>query len=96
MPADTTKIGRIAFREIRDEMRAYYAMPDTMKEALLLGTMKRALLGRPERFEAWRLLLRDIVGDIIEAAAGQRPPWPNPPMPAPEHERGKAPWKGDA
>jgi hypothetical protein len=90
-------IGRLAFREVRDEVRAYYANVDTMKGAILLATMKVGILRADSgRFNRWREILQDAVGDIIEQAVGKRPVWPDPPVAAPEHERGREPWKGDA
>lgn len=83
------QVGRVAFRQEGDFWNAYYAMPDTMDGALLLGSfhMKFAT-SRPERKEAFITLMRAAVGDIIEEKFGTRPMWPDPPSPAPEHERG--------
>jgi hypothetical protein len=91
-----TQIGRLAVREIRDEVRFFYAMPDTMKGALLLGTVKASILRRePLRFEVLLALFRGAVADFIEDASGQRPTL-NEPEIAPAHERGVEPWRGDA
>lgn len=90
------QIGRLAIREVRDEVRFYYAMPDTMKGALLLASVKAAILRRDrQRFTAMMYLMRSAVADMIEDATGARPSF-NSPQPAPEHERGQEPWKGDA
>ena len=32
-------------------------------------------------------MMRDIVSDVLDEVVGVRPAWPNPPYPAPEHER---------
>jgi hypothetical protein len=92
-----TQIGRLAIREIKDEVRFYYAMPDTMKGALLLGTIRATLLRRQDvsRFHALISIYRSAVADIIEAQTGHRPTFDDPAT-APEHERGQEPWKGDA
>jgi hypothetical protein len=90
------QIGRLAVREIRDEVRFFYAMPDTMKGALLLGTVKASILRRDRaRFQALLTLYREAVADFIEDASGRRPTF-NEPQTAPEHERGVEPWRGDA
>lgn len=94
--SDPRQIGRLAIREIRDEVRFYYAMPDTMKGAILLGTVKANIMRRDRRrFDALLSLYRAAVADFLEDATGHRPTF-NDPQRAPEHERGKEPWRGDA
>ena len=88
--------GRIAVRSIRDEVHFFYAMPDTMKGALLLGTVKANILrGHPARFDAMLAIYREAVTDMIEAATGARIEFDQPQR-APEHERGHGAWRGDA
>lgn len=91
-----TQIGRIAIREIRGEVRAYFALHDTMKGAVWLGSIPLAVARMPSVFAAWQAVMRDVVSDILEKQYGERPTWPTSPAPAPEHERGVEPWGGDA
>lgn len=94
--AKIQQVGRLAIRKIHDEVRFYYAMPDTMKGALLLLSVKTSLLRRDgELFTALMRAMRAAVAHIIEDATGTRPTW-NEPQRAPENERGKEPWHGDA
>jgi hypothetical protein len=83
----TKQIGRLALREEGDNWVAYYAMPDTMKDAILLGSIRTAIVGEEKHKQAFMALMREIVSDIIEETMGVRPIWPDPPMRAPEHER---------
>jgi hypothetical protein len=91
-----SQIGRLAVREIKDEIRFFYAMPDTMKNALLLGTINASIMRRDRRrFDTLLAVYREAVADFIEDAIGTRPTF-NTPTTAPEHERGREPWHGDA
>jgi hypothetical protein len=75
---DHAQIGRLAMREEGDEWKAYYAMPDTMKGALFLGSIKMKFVESPERKQAFMDLMREAVGDIIEEKTGVRPVWGGP------------------
>ena len=81
------EIGRLAFRVEGDNWQAYYALPDTMLDAIPLASIRMALVMSQERKDAFIALMRECVGDIIEAETGHRPVWPEPPHRAPEHER---------
>jgi hypothetical protein len=72
------QIGRIAMRVDGDEWKAYYAMPDTMEAPLFLGSVKMAIVQKPERREAFMSLMRDAVADMIEEKIGTRPVWGGP------------------
>lgn len=86
--SDRTQIGRLSMRREGDLWVAYYAMPGTMKGALFLGSVQMAFIVRdPARKNAFMDMMREAVGDIIEAKAGVRPVWGGPKS-APEHERG--------
>lgn len=66
---------------------AYYAEPHTMEGALLVGSIAMAAVeDNPERKQAFMAIMRDFIGDVIEAGSGIRPNWPGPET-APEHER---------
>jgi hypothetical protein len=84
---DMKQIGRLAIRGEGEFVNAYYALPDTMDKALLLGSMHRSLLeASPELFEDWKKMMWAVVAMLIEDIAGVAPGAPNE-TPAPEHER---------
>jgi hypothetical protein len=82
-----TKIGRLALRHEGESWNAYYAAPDTMQDAIWLGSLHIKLALRPANKTAFMALMRDCVADIIEEQTGRRPRW-NEPVAAPEHEKG--------
>jgi hypothetical protein len=79
--------GRLALREEGEFWNAYFAPPDTMVGAELLGSLRLSIAKDPKHKAAFMLLMRDAMSDIIEASVGERPHWPVPPRQAPEHER---------
>jgi hypothetical protein len=82
------KIGRLAMRHEGNFWNAYYALPDTMDGAIPLGSVAMAVVeGHPDRKSAFMGIMREAVSDIIEERCGERPIWPDGPLPAPEHER---------
>jgi hypothetical protein len=81
------EVGRLALRVEGETWQAYYALSDTMNDAIPLASIRMALVMSQERKEAFIALMRECVGDIIEAETGHRPAWPEPPHRAPEHER---------
>lgn len=84
------KIGRLAFREEGDFWHAYYALPNTMKDAIFLGSIRMTIVRDWQAKELFMALMRDAVSAIIKAETGITPDWPGE-QPAPEHERpGKA------
>lgn len=83
-----TQIGRLAMRVEGDLWVAYYALPDTMKDALFLGSIQMAVVQDWQAKEIFMALMRDAVSAIIKAQAGLSPEWPEPQgRPAPEHEK---------
>ena len=85
--AKRKKVGRVAFREEGPMWTAYYALNDTMDDALLLGSIAMAaVVDHPERRQAFMDLMSGFVADIIENKCGIRPEMPGA-EPAPEHER---------
>jgi hypothetical protein len=86
---DSIKAGRLALREEGDFWNAYYAPPDTLHGALLLGSIRMQLIcEHPRRKAMFMALIRDAVGDAIKHVTGDRPEWPDPEgEPAPERER---------
>lgn len=89
--SELTKVGRLAMREEGEFWNAYYAMPDTMNDAILLGSIRMAFVRDWQVKELFMSLMRDAVSAIIKDRTGQTPAWPDGVQPAPEHERaGKA------
>ena len=83
------KMGRLAMREEGSNWNAYYAMPDTMQDAIFLGSIAMRFVLDKKRKNIFMDLMRDAVSDIIEEITGERPSWPDGPQLAPEHERTK-------
>jgi hypothetical protein len=80
--------GRLSLREEGELWIAYYALPHTMKDDLVLGSIHMGAVFRSEeRKQQFMSLMKEVVADLIEDATGKRPIWPDPPRPAPEHER---------
>jgi hypothetical protein len=69
---------------------AYYALTDTMNDAIFLGSIRMSFIrDNKRRKKAFIALMQDAVSEFIEKALGEKPQWPTPPRPAPEHERSK-------
>jgi hypothetical protein len=84
---DHAQVGRLALREEGNNWVAYYALPDTMKDAIFLGSIRMVVvLANPERKQAFMDLMREVVADTIEETTGIRPQWTGP-QTALEHER---------
>jgi hypothetical protein len=67
---------------------AYYALPNTMDDAIFLGSIRLQFVEDAERRLIFMELMKEAVGDILEENTGERPQWPEGEQPAPEHERG--------
>lgn len=83
---EKVQIGRLALRVDGESWNAYYAMPDTMVDAIPLASIAMRLVQRDDRKSAFIALMRDVVADIIEERVGVRPTWGGE-RKAPEHER---------
>jgi len=82
------EIGRLALRHEGIMWNAYYALPNSMKDAILLGSIAIRFVKSRDRKDAFLALMREAVSDLIEEETGTRPTWPEPGgHPAPEHER---------
>lgn len=67
---------------------AYYALPNTMKDALFLGSIQMAFVQDESAKQIFMALMRDAVSAIIKEKVGVAPEWPDPHgRPAPQHER---------
>jgi len=81
------QIGRLAMRQEGGNWNAYYALNETMDQAIFLGSIRMgAIMGKPDRKAAFMDMMRDIVADIIEDETGTRPEWGGE-NEAPEHEK---------
>jgi hypothetical protein len=83
----TQQIGRLALRVEGNFWVAYYAIPGTMTDAILLGSIQMRIVQDQCRKSAFMEIMQEAVSDIIEESTGARPDWPDGPQPAPEHER---------
>lgn len=82
------QMGRLAMRVEGDWWNAYYAMPDTMEDAILLGSIRMIFVHDFSAKEIFMALMRDAVSAIIKDRIGVEPSWPDEGgKPAPEHER---------
>lgn len=79
------QVGRLAFRVEGDTWVAYFAMPGTMDGALVLGSIKMALVEDADRRRAFMEIMKGAVGDFLEGKFGEVSSWDE--RPAPEHER---------
>lgn len=87
MNQSIVQIGRLAMRHEGELWNAYYALPDSMEGTVFLGSIRMgAVINNEPRKQAFMLMMRDIVADIIEESTGHRPTWGGP-QTAPEHER---------
>lgn len=86
MKVRTQELGRLAMRIEGDYWVAYYAMADTMEEAIELGRIALVAVDPEHRRLAFMHMMQDVVGDIFEKQIGARPTWPTT-RPAPKHER---------
>lgn len=83
------EVGRLALRSEGDFWVAYYALPDTMDGAVLLGSIAMRFVQDKNRKRLFQMLMQEAVADLLEGYYGTRPHWPSPPVAAPEHERQK-------
>lgn len=82
-------LGRLALREEVGFWRAYYALPHTMENALFLGSIRMAIIvENPEFKQRFMELMQDSVTFLLAQGGTKGVTWPDPPRPAPEHERG--------
>lgn len=79
------QVGRLALRVEGDWWVAYYALPDTMKDAMELARIRMAIVQDEARKQAFMDLLRDVIGQFLVATVGIMPDFIV--QSAPEHER---------
>lgn len=83
----TVQVGRLAFRHEGRMWNAYFADTDSMKDAILIGSIAMRLVEDETRMKAFMDLMNECFCDICEETLGVRPKMPGA-VPAPEHERG--------
>lgn len=81
------QVGRLAMRGEGDWWVAYYAEVGTMDGAHELARVSMGLVREQKRRDQFIGLMRELYADLVEGALGIRPTFPEPPQPAPEHER---------
>lgn len=82
------EMGRLAMRQEGHQWNAYYALPDTMQDAVFLGSIPLAAIhGNEARRKAFLNMMQGVVSDIIADRIGYAPDWTEPRQ-APDHERG--------
>lgn len=86
MSDEIKQIGRLALRQEGNFWKAYYALPDTMDDPVLLGSITMKAHEHQERREAFVDLMREVVGDLLEEQIGERPTWGGEEQ-APESEK---------
>lgn len=87
MSEELVQIGRLALRHEGENWNAYYALTDTMEDAIPLGSIHMsAVVGNEDRRHSFIDLMRGIVSDIVADKTGIVPHW-KAPKAAPEKER---------
>jgi F0F1-type ATP synthase membrane subunit a len=89
MKISKTKVGRLAMRQEGTMWNAYYALSDTMKGAIPIGSIAmNAVRGNPERKDAFMGMMAEFVAEMLKEATGADVVDMTDVHPAPEHERG--------
>lgn len=79
---------RLVLRVEGSFWNAYLAESDTMDGAELLGSIRMAAVeSSPEMKARFMQMMQDLLAMALREAAGITMSWPEPPQPAPEHER---------
>ena len=82
------QVGRLAFRVEGNLWVAYYALPNTMNDAIFLASIQMTIVQDFSTKEIFMALMRDAVSAIIKDQSGHDSCWPEPDgVPAPEHEK---------
>lgn len=80
--AEPRWVGRLALRVEGETWVAYYALPDTMEGAIVLATIRMALVEDGDRKRAFMELMKSAIGDFLAGKVEM-----GIEQPAPEHER---------
>ncbi len=85
---DIAQVGRLAMRVEGDLWVAYYALPNTMKDAIFLGSIQMAFVQDESAKQIFMALMRDAVSMILKQQTGADALWPDKHgRTAPAHER---------
>jgi len=87
MTSKKQQIGRLAMRREGSFWNAYYALPNTMDNAILLASIKMTLVGDEKLRAAFIEVMKLALTAATEEALGYELKWPDGPIPAPESER---------
>jgi hypothetical protein len=71
------QIGRIALRVEGDFWRAYFAEPDTMKGATMIGSIRLTCLTNPECKRSFIDLMQQATAAVVLAAIDEEVVWPD-------------------
>lgn len=83
---NSKQLGRLAFRQEGNYWQAYYALTDTMEDAIPLSSIPMVLAQYPDVKEAFISLMQLCMNKSIEEVIGETPEWKES-QKAPEHER---------
>lgn len=85
--SDLKQVGRVAIRHEGEFINAYWALPDTMNKAILLGSIRHALASTdPAVFEAFKGMMQLAATVFLKSVLNADAHFDNE-QPAPEHER---------
>jgi hypothetical protein len=87
--AKPDQVGRLAFRVEGEFWNAYYARADSMKDAMLLGSLHMRLASLEPSKRQFMALMQSAFTVLFKDATGATLAWPEGPQPAPEHERSR-------
>ena len=79
--------GRLAMRVEGTMWNAYWALPDTMDGAVLIGSIAMAAVQNVKRKHAFMLLMQDSLSSLFADKGVEIDRWEKP-QSAPERERG--------
>ena len=82
-----TKSGRLAFRVEGEMWNCYYALPDTMKDAIWLGSIHMVIARNPNRKEMFITMMKECLNEFFVDNKMIVDHWNI--ETAPEHERTK-------
>lgn len=86
MPQKISVPIRLALRVEGENWNAYAAEPDSMKDAIFLGSIAMGFVVKnPKRKDQFAKLMADCIADYIQEIVGERPTMET--RPAPESER---------
>jgi len=85
--SEVKQVGRLAMRVEGQWWVAYFASPDSMKDAIRLGKVRMNVVQDEGRKQAYMRIFRSFIAEIIKGSVGKEPDWSIEDAPA--HERSK-------